>query len=126
MDAEGVFPAISRISGDTVRRFFETGYTSTMPGTEAGVTEIKRTLSPCYGSPFMPRKVKEYSDLLMEKIEKHGSNVFLVNTGTNPDTGIRFDLDFTRNTIKQAILTEYPLKDFSEDVLQCLEALISE
>lgn len=126
MDAQGVFPAISRISGETVRRFFETGYTSQMPGTEAGSNEIKKTFSPCYGSPFMPRKVKEYSDLLMEKIEKHGSNVFLVNTGTNPDTGIRFDLDFTRNTIKQAILTEYPLKDFSEDVLQCLEALISE
>ena len=126
MDAQGVFPAISRISGETVRRFFETGYTSQMPGTEAGSNEIKKTFSPCYGSPFMPRKVKEYSDLLMEKIEKHGSNVFLVNTGTNPETGIRFDLDFTRNTIKQAILTEYPLKDFSEDVLQCLEALISE
>ena len=124
MDAEGVFPAISRISGATVKRFFETGYTSTMPGTEAGVTEIKRTLSPCYGSPFMPRAVKEYSDLLMKNIEQHESNVFLVNTGMNPDTGERFPLDFTRNTIKKAILTEYPLKDTSEQVLQTLEQVI--
>ena len=124
MDAEGVFPAISRISGDTVRRFFETGYTSTMPGTEAGVTEIKRTLSPCYGSPFMPRAVSEYSDLLMRNIEQHESNVFLVNTGMNPETGERFDLEFTRNTIKKAILTEYPLKDTSEQVLQTLEQVI--
>jgi len=124
MDAEGVFPAISRISGDTVRRFFETGYTSTMPGTEAGVTEIKRTLSPCYGSPFMPRAVSEYSDLLMKNIEQHESNVFLVNTGMNPDSGERFDLEFTRNTIKKAILTEYPLKDTSEQVLQTLEQVI--
>ena len=124
MDAEGVFPAISRISDATVKRFFETGYTSTMPGTEAGVTEIKRTLSPCYGSPFMPRAVKEYSDLLMKNIEQHESNVFLVNTGMNPDTGERFPLDFTRNTIKKAILTEYPLKDTSEQVLQTLEQVI--
>ena len=59
MDAEGIFPTISRISASTVRRFFETGYTSQMPGTEAGSDKIKRTFSPCYGSPFMPRKVKE-------------------------------------------------------------------
>ena len=124
MDAEGVFPAISRISGKAVRRFFETGYTSTMPGTEAGVTEIQRTLSPCYGSPFMPRSVKTYSDLLMANIKKHNSNVFLVNTGMNPDTGERFALDFTRNTVKQAITTEYPLHDTSETVLNTLEQLI--
>ena len=124
MDAEGVFPAISRISGKAVRRFFETGYTSVMPGTESGVTEIKRTLSPCYGSPFMPRAVSEYSDLLMKNIEQHESNVFLVNTGMNPDSGERFPLDFTRNTIKKAILTEYPLKDTSEEVLQTLEQVI--
>ena len=124
MDAEGVFPAISRISGDAVRRFFETGYTSVMPGTESGVTEIKRTLSPCYGSPFMPRPVDQYSDLLMKNIEQHESNVFLVNTGMNPESGKRFALDFTRNTIKKAILTEYPLKDTSEEVLQTLEQII--
>ena len=124
MDAEGVFPAISRISGKAVRRFFETGYTSTMPGTEAGVTEIQRTLSPCYGSPFMPRSVKTYSDLLMANIKKHNSNVFLVNTGMNPDTGERFALDFTRNTVKQAITTEYPMHDTSETVLNTLEQLI--
>ena len=126
MDAEGVFPAISRISGDAVRRFFETGYTSTMPGTEAGVTEIQRTFSPCYGSPFMPREVKVYSDMLMEKVNHHNSNVFLVNTGMNPETGKRFALDFTRNTIKQAILTEYPLQDTSDTVLNKLEEIIAQ
>ena len=123
MDVEGVFPAISRISGNTVRRFFETGYTSQMPGTEAGSDEIKRTFSPCYGSPFMPRKVKEYSDMLMNKINKHDCNVFLVNTGMDKG-GKRFDLEFTRNTIKQAILTEYPLEDDSSKVLKTLENMI--
>ena len=125
MDAEGVFPAISRINGNTVKRFFETGYTSQMPGTEAGTDEIKRTFSPCYGSPFMPRKVKEYSDILMKKIKKHNCNVFLVNTGMDKN-GKRFDLEFTRNTINQAILTEYPLEDDSEKVLKKLENLIEQ
>ena len=125
MDAEGVFPAISRINGNTVKLFFETGYTSQMPGTEAGNDEIKRTFSPCYGSPFMPRKVKEYSDMLMKKIKKHNCNVFLVNTGMDK-SGKRFDLEFTRNTIKQAILTEYPLEDDSEKVLKKLENLIEQ
>ena len=126
MDAEGVFPSISRISGDTVRKFFETGYTSQMPGTEAGDDEIKRTFSPCYGSPFMPRDVKVYSDMLIDKVEQHNTNVFLVNTGMNPETGERFALDYTRNTIKQAIQTEYPLQDTSSEVLKTLEGLIGE
>ena len=60
----------------------------------------------------------------MKNIEKHNSNVFLVNTGMNPDTQERFPLDFTRNTIKQSILTEYPLKDTSEKVLKTLEQVI--
>ena len=42
----------------------------------------------------------------------------------NPDTGERFALDFTRNTVKQAITTEYPLHDTSETVLNTLEQLI--
>jgi hypothetical protein len=33
-------------------------------------------------------------------------------------------LEFTRNTIKQAILTEYPLEDNSEEVLKKLENMI--
>ena len=71
----------------------------------------------------LPRKVKEYSDMLMKKIKKHNCNVFLVNTGMDK-SGKRFDLEFTRNTIKQAILTEYPLEDNSEEVLKKLENMI--
>ena len=45
---------------------------------------------------------------------------FLVNTGMDKN-GKRFDLEFTRNTIKQAILTEYPLEDDSDEVLKSLK-----
>lgn len=101
-DAEGILPAISKIKGDTIRLLFETGYTSVMPGTERGIDQITRTFSPCYGSPFMPRPVKEYSDLLMQKIHSNNCNVFLVNTGMH-SSGKRFSLDLTRRSIKTAI-----------------------
>jgi len=121
MDAKGVFPAVSKISGDTVRRFFETGYTSQMPGTEAGNNEIKPLFSPCYGSPFMPRAVGVYSKLLMDKITDEVCNVYLINTGMDTD-GKRFDLDFTRKCVKTAI--DLDVADDSKNVLQTLEELI--
>ena len=125
MDAEGAFPPISKISGETVRKFFETGYTSQMPGTEAGSDQITRVCSPCYGSPFMPRPISWYSDLLMQKITRHNCNVYLINTGRNSE-GKRFPLPFTRNCIKQAIQDNFPSKDNSEHVLEILERILFE
>jgi phosphoenolpyruvate carboxykinase (ATP) len=123
MDANGVFPPVSKISGDTVRRFFETGYTSQMPGTEAGTNEIKPLFSPCYGSPFMPRAVSVYSDMLMKKIDKHASNVYLINTGMDAN-GDRYSLEFTRQCVKDAITND--IDDTSKQVLDILEGLVNE
>ena len=123
MYAEGIFPAVSRISGDTVRQFFETGYTSQMPGTEKGVKEIKRICSPCYGSPFMPRAVKDYSDLLMKRIEEHNCNVYLVNTGMDSN-GKRFELGYTRHCIKEAIDSNTPSIDTSTEVTDILSSVL--
>ena len=122
MDVTGQLPPLSKISGDAVRRFFETGYTSQMPGTEAGSNEIKKVFSPCYGSPFMPRDVNVYSDLLMNKIKTDQCNVYLINTGMGSD-GKRFALDFTRNCVKSAI--DIGAADSSEEVLAILESLIN-
>ena len=94
-----------------------------MPGTEAGTDEIKPLFSPCYGSPFMPRAVSVYSDLLMKKIEQHNCNVYLINTGMD-SSGVRYSLDFTRNCVKTAIDLE--VEDNSRDVLKTLEQLIAE
>ena len=123
MDAKGVFPPVSKIKGDTIKRFFETGYTSQMPGTEAGSEEIKPLFSPCYGSPFMPRAVKVYSELLMNKIHANDCNVYLINTGMDRD-GYRFDLEFTRGCVKDAIKEGAP--DNSDACLEILEELISQ
>lgn len=121
MDAQGIFPPSSKISGETVRKFFETGYTSQMPGTEAGSTEIKKVFSPCYGSPFMPRDVSVYSNMLMKKIEKHNCNVYLINTGMDPN-GNRFPLKFTRDCVKSAI--DLDAEDISEIILNKLLTLL--
>ena len=123
MDAKGVFPPVSKITNGTIRRFFETGYTSQMPGTEAGTDEIKPLFSPCYGSPFMPRAVKEYSDLLIQKIHANDCNVYLINTGMDSD-GERFSLDFTRECVKMAIEKGAP--NNSDACLEILEELIKE
>jgi phosphoenolpyruvate carboxykinase (ATP) len=103
MDAEGILPSLSRIEGETIRLFFETGYTSLMPGTEAGSDSVKAVFSPCYGSPFMPRRVCEYSDSLMNRIAQHNPHVWLLNTGLNKYRK-RFSLQETRQRLKSAIL----------------------
>ena len=123
MDAKGVFPPVSKITNETIRRFFETGYTSQMPGTEAGDNEIKPLFSPCYGSPFMPRAISEYSNLLMQKVHANNCNVYLINTGMDSD-GVRFPLDFTRKCVKVAI--NEGATDNSSTCLQTLEQLIKE
>ena len=125
MDAEGKFPAISKISGETVRRFFETGYTSQMPHTEKGVDEIKRICSPCYGSPFMPLSVKAYSDLLMQRVEDNNCNVFLVNTGMDTN-GKRFALEYTRKCVRDAIDFNTPSVDSSKEVSDILEECLKD
>ena len=125
MDAEGKFPAISKISGETVRRFFEPGYTSQMPHTEKGVDEIKRICSPCYGSPFMPLSVKAYSDLLMQRVEDNNCNVFLVNTGMDTN-GKRFALEYTRKCVRDAIDSNTPSVDSSKEVSDILEECLKD
>lgn len=112
MDVTGVVPPISRIKGDAIKLFFETGYTSKMPGTEDGVNEIKKVFSPCYGGPFMPLPVEKYSDMLVKKINQHDCKVFLVNTGMDSN-GERFDLDFTRRSIKHVITDKFETNSFS-------------
>ncbi|MCB2182361.1 MAG: phosphoenolpyruvate carboxykinase (ATP) [Desulfobulbaceae bacterium] len=80
-DATGTLPPISRLSAKQAMYHFLMGYTSKLAGTEVGVTEPQPNFSACYGLPFMPRDLFEYAKLLERKLEQHGSQVYLVNTG---------------------------------------------
>src|SRR5699024_4368903 len=85
---------------------FLSGYTSKLAGTERGVTEPEATFSACFGSPFLPLAPSVYAEMLGEKIETYGSNVFLVNTGwTGGPYGVgdRMKLSFTRAMIHSAL-----------------------
>ncbi len=80
-DAFGVLPPISRLTPEQTTYHFLNGYTAKVAGTEAGVTEPQATFSACFGQPFLPLAPKVYADQLKKKIEEHGVNVWLVNTG---------------------------------------------
>ncbi|MEQ9091865.1 MAG: phosphoenolpyruvate carboxykinase (ATP) [Balneola sp.] len=105
-DAFGVLPPISKLTPEQAMYHFISGYTAKVAGTERGVTEPQATFSACFGSPFMPLHPTEYAELLAEKIRKHGSQVWLVNTGWTGGAygeGSRMKLSHTRRMLSEAI-----------------------
>lgn len=80
-DAYGVLPPLARLTPEQAIYHFLNGFTAKVAGTERGITEPQPTFSTCFGAPFMPRHPSVYGDLLRQKISKHGSQCWLVNTG---------------------------------------------
>ncbi len=105
-DAFGVLPPISKLSPPAAMYHFLSGFTSKLAGTEAGVgSEPQATFSTCFGAPFLPLKPGTYAEMLGERIAKHDSSVFLVNTGwTGGPFGVgqRMDIDHTRAMVRAA------------------------
>ncbi len=107
-DAFGVLPPISRLNTNQAMYYFLLGYTAKVAGTELGVKEPQMTFSSCFGAPFLPLKPSYYTKMLGEKMEKHNTNVWLVNTGWNGGSygvGSRIKLPYTRAMI-QAVFNE--------------------
>jgi phosphoenolpyruvate carboxykinase (ATP) len=105
-DAFGVLPPIARLSFEQAMYHFLSGYTAKVAGTERGVTEPKVTFSACFGAPFMPLHPGVYAQMLGEKLERHGTRVWLVNTGWTggpTDVGSRIKLVFTRRMVHAAL-----------------------
>jgi phosphoenolpyruvate carboxykinase (ATP) len=81
---------------------FMSGYTAKVAGTEVGVKEPVATFSPCFGGPFLVWHPRKYAELLAEKIRKHNTRVWLVNTGWSGGVygvGKRISLAYTRAII---------------------------
>ncbi|MCS6266174.1 MAG: phosphoenolpyruvate carboxykinase (ATP) [Vampirovibrio sp.] len=105
-DAFGVLPPISKLTPQQAQYHFISGYTSKLAGTERGITEPKAAFSACFGSPFMPRSASVYAKLLMERINKHNAQVYLVNTGWVGGAygvGHRMAIPYTRAMIRAAL-----------------------
>ncbi len=101
-DAFGVLPPVSKLTPEQAMYHFISGYTAKVAGTEVGVTEPEATFSPCFGGPFLVWHPTKYAEMLAERIKKHGSFVWLVNTGWSGGaygTGSRMKLKFTRAII---------------------------
>jgi phosphoenolpyruvate carboxykinase (ATP) len=106
-DASGVLPPIARLTSDQALYHFISGYTSKIAGTEAGLgIEPQITFSACFGAPFMVHPPAFYADLLKRKIERYGSNCWLVNTGwTGGPYGVgkRISIAYTRALLNAAL-----------------------
>ncbi len=105
-DAFGVLPPVAKLSKAQAMYHFLSGYTSKLAGTERGITSPEATFSTCFGAPFLPLQPKVYADMLGEKIESHGSRVYLINTGWSGGpygVGSRINLAYTRAIISAVL-----------------------
>ncbi|MDF2761994.1 MAG: Phosphoenolpyruvate carboxykinase [Thermomicrobiales bacterium] len=101
-DAFGVLPPVARLSRDQALYWFLSGYTAKLAGTERGVTTPSATFSACFGAPFLPLPPMRYASLFGERLDRHGSEVWLVNTGWTGGpygTGKRMPIDLTRAVV---------------------------
>ena len=105
-DAFGVLPPISLLTPEQAMYYFLSGYTAKVAGTERGVTEPQATFSACFGAVFLVWHPTKYADMLGELLRKHGSRVWLVNTGWSGGpfgVGKRMKLQHTREMIHAAL-----------------------
>ena len=105
-DAVGVLPPVSRLTTEQAMYHFISGYTAKVAGTERGVKEPEATFSPCFGAAFMVFHPTFYARQLGEKIRRHNTQCWLVNTGWNGGPygqGERISIAYTR-AIVSAIL----------------------
>jgi phosphoenolpyruvate carboxykinase (ATP) len=105
-DAFGVLPPISKLTSAQAAYHFISGYTAKVAGTEIGIKEPQATFSACFGEPFMPMHPGKYAHLLSEKMESHGSNCWLINTGWSGGeygVGKRMKIPYTRAMLNAAL-----------------------
>lgn len=118
-DAFGVMPPISKLSKEAAMYHFVSGFTARLAGTERGVTEPQPTFSTCFGEPFMPLPASKYAKMMGDKIEEHGSDVYLVNTGWTggpaSGEGKRMKLPYTRAMITAALNGELAKVEYKLD-----------
>jgi phosphoenolpyruvate carboxykinase (ATP) len=117
-DAFGVLPPIARLTKEGAMYHFMSGYTSKLAGTERGITEPKATFSECFGAPFMSRPASVYAKLLGDKIAKHKSIVYLINTGWSGGPygiGKRMNIHYTRSMVTAALSGELGKVEYRQD-----------
>lgn len=101
-DAFGVLPPVAKLSKEQTRYYFISGYTAKVAGTERGIKEPVPSFSACFGAAFLLLDPIIYANELVRKMELHGAEAWLVNTGWMGGpygVGNRIDLKSTRRII---------------------------
>ncbi len=101
-DASGVLPPVSRLTPEQAMYQFLSGYTARVAGTEVGIFEPQLAFSACFSAAFLVRHPVVYARLLAEKLKRHKTQAWLVNTGWaggGYGAGKRIDLAVTRQII---------------------------
>ena len=118
-DAFGVMPPVSKLDRSAAMYHYVSGYTARLAGTERGVTEPQATFSTCFGAPFLPLPAARYAELLGERIDTYGANVYLVNTGwaggPASGSGKRMKLPLTRAMVTACLNGELEKSEFVRD-----------
>jgi len=97
-DAFGTLPPVSKLTPEQTKYHFLSGFTAKLAGTERGVTEPTPTFSACFGEAFLTLHPTQYGAELVKKMEAHGAEAYLVNTGWN-GSGKRISIKDTRGII---------------------------
>jgi phosphoenolpyruvate carboxykinase (ATP) len=97
-DAFGVLPPVAKLTPEQTKYHFLSGFTAKLAGTERGITEPTPTFSACFGAAFLTLHPTKYGEELVKKMEEHGAQAYLVNTGWN-GTGKRISIKDTRGII---------------------------
>lgn len=119
-DALGVLPPVSRLTKEGAMFHFMSGYTSKLAGTERGIKEPRAVFSECFGAPFMPRPASVYAKTLGEKIKKHNTKVYLINTGWSGGpygVGKRVPLKYSRAMVTAALTGSLDIVKYRHDDL---------
>jgi ATP-dependent phosphoenolpyruvate carboxykinase len=79
-NAFGMLPPIPKLSEEQAMYRFISGYTAKIPGTGTGVLEPSATFSTCFGHPFIILRPEVYASMLADRMRKHKTHAWLVNT----------------------------------------------
>lgn len=120
-DAFGVFPAVSRLNSAQAMYHFMSGYTAKVAGTEAGASKDPTpTFSTCFASPFLPLPPETYARMLAERMKKHGTRCYLLNTGWvgNPfGKAPRIPLPYNRHNVTHILDGSLEKAEFRVDAV---------
>ena len=118
-DMYGVLPPVAKLTSDQAIYYFLAGY-ECKAVMKDGKKEIVPKFSFCFGESSLTLRPNIYAELLAQKIERHGVNSYLVNTGWNGGSfgaGKRIPLSETRRVVNAILDGSIDNSIFEKDLI---------